>query len=269
MVAVFFFVVAVGIYEDVFERLSDWAISLVSFYKPCAQFIGLSSKSDLQVLLLLPQYTIAFHFINLSFIIPIILLFVTTLCYTTSLVAPKSEISFGGNYNLRFLSAHARRELRAPFFPNPVPASATAAAAPFSLYPGSPVSFYVRGAGFLWTDDKLWNSTSRAFRFPNEEEDEDEDAITVMENANKIPRRVVFSDRLGRIIPWVFQRRVMTEEEMEDDNIHAGLRSGESVFIRDAQSGRFLTVDQGIGSIMDEIYDDKLEDGDVPRIMVR
>lgn len=32
MVVIFFLVVALGIYEDVFKRLSDWAISLVSIW---------------------------------------------------------------------------------------------------------------------------------------------------------------------------------------------------------------------------------------------
>lgn len=201
-----------------------------------------------------------------------ILLFVTTLCYSTSLVAPKSEISYGGNYNLRFLSAHTRRELRAPFFPPMGSAmdSRSPVDAPFSLYPGSPVSFYVRGAGFLWTDDQLWNFTLREFQFPDEDEDKEEEASARTESAARTPRRIVFSDRLGKIAPWVFQRPVRTVEEMNYGDVHTEIRNGEGVFIRDAQSGRFLTVDQGMSSIVDDIDGIKSEEeGEIPRIMVR
>lgn len=82
-------------------------------------------------------------------------------------------------------------------------------------------------------------------------------------------RRVVFSDRLGRMVPWIFQRRVSTESDMKRDDIYAGIKDGEEIFIRDAQFGRFLTVDRGVLSIVDEIEASEGQEEETKRVFVR
>lgn len=59
----------------------------------------------------------------------------------------------GGNYNLRYLSASARRDL------TPFPAirpSLTHAALSFSLQTGAAYTLYVPGASFLWSESMVW-----------------------------------------------------------------------------------------------------------------
>ena len=74
---------------------------------------------------------------------------------------PFSETTFGGNYNLRYLSSNVRRILRPPMsipstFRIPTP---SVDLGKHSLVVGVPISIYVPMAGFLWTDHLIWDMT--------------------------------------------------------------------------------------------------------------
>lgn len=69
---------------------------------------------------------------------------------------PTSESAAGGNYNLRYFSASAHRDL------TPFPAiqpSLTHTSPGFSLQNGAAYTLYVPSAGFLWTDSMVWEQS--------------------------------------------------------------------------------------------------------------
>ena len=70
-----------------------------------------------------------------------------------------SETSVGGNYNLHYLPASLRRELR-PMIHVYSPVIAELGGRSFlvySLVPEVPISLYLPRAGFLWTDELAWD----------------------------------------------------------------------------------------------------------------
>lgn len=69
---------------------------------------------------------------------------------------PMSESAAGGSYNLRYLSAAARRDLT-PFLA--IRPSSTRAAPDFDLHHGTAYTLYVPGAGFLWSDSMTWKQS--------------------------------------------------------------------------------------------------------------
>lgn len=83
-----------------------------------------------------------------------------------SVTFPLQETAAGGNYNLRYLPAQLRRDLR-PSIPNYHPGLAKVNDLQLSfhgLVPAAPVSLYVPHAGFLWTDPFTWDVFSSDFR---------------------------------------------------------------------------------------------------------
>ncbi|KAH7409726.1 hypothetical protein BKA64DRAFT_405695 [Cadophora sp. MPI-SDFR-AT-0126] len=67
-----------------------------------------------------------------------------------------SESAAGGNYNLRYLSEAARRDITP--FPAVKSASAQTASA-FSLRHDTQYTLYIPGAGFLWSDSMMWKQS--------------------------------------------------------------------------------------------------------------
>lgn len=95
--------------------------------------------------------------INASKMIAIASTFLVVFTFTYSL----NETSFGGNYNLRFLPPVLRRDLRHPI-KHYAPLSRALPA--YAIAPAIPISLYIEGAGFLWTDPYVWDMTVGEFQ---------------------------------------------------------------------------------------------------------
>lgn len=71
-----------------------------------------------------------------------------------------NETSYGGNFNLRYLSPGIRSSMR-PFLPQIE--SAPQIVGDGGLRFSAPISAYIPGAGFLWTDEKIWSEQDGSF----------------------------------------------------------------------------------------------------------
>jgi hypothetical protein len=126
-----------------------------------------------------------------------------TICLVTGLVFPPSETASGGNYNLHNLPATFRREIRPDasylFSHGELESSVRPrTSSQYHLVPGVPVTLYLPSAGFLWTDNMIWDDTAQAF-------DEDYKIAPLDEKmiaSGKFPKqnhRVVFQDRINTV----------------------------------------------------------------------
>ncbi|CZR69155.1 uncharacterized protein PAC_19055 [Phialocephala subalpina] len=114
----------------------------------------------------------------------------------TGALLPMSESAAGGNYNLRYLSADARRDL-SPF---PVIRPSSPQAGPgFGLRHGTAYTLYVPGAGFLWSDSMIWNqSLPEGVRNSTSQHDDAVESRWSVEGSY----RVFFQDKFIERYPW-------------------------------------------------------------------
>lgn len=107
------------------------------------------------------------------------------MCICDRLV-PDAETAAGGNYNLRYLTAAARRSLvpmerfnalHVPFAQHP-PA--------FAFLPEVPFTAYIPQSGFLWSDETYWNDQHGFF-----------DNHVITENGDLLSQRVFLADKFA------------------------------------------------------------------------
>lgn len=111
----------------------------------------------------------------------------------SGLVFPWSETSSGGNYNLHYLPASIRRDLRQGM-------SSRFAHVPYvgsALHYDTPFTMYLPSAGFLRTDDLVWDPYYQAFDSDSNTATRSEDPSH--DNSDERLNRVVFQDGIGRI----------------------------------------------------------------------
>ncbi|KAL2822637.1 hypothetical protein BJX63DRAFT_427196 [Aspergillus granulosus] len=177
----------------------------------------------------------------------VLLVVVGALVLVSTLAFPTSETMYAGNYNLRHLSAGARREMRSQTSRlerpdhtqrNPLEDPNV----PFALSPGTPVSIYLPHAGFLWSDLNAWDEELAVFETANEPGEE--------EGTAGASRRIVFKDPIGRMKPWVIQRPVTS---YSPHGPISPIRNGDQLLLRDAELDGFLTAEEE-PSILDRLF---------------
>ncbi|OQD62124.1 hypothetical protein PENPOL_c013G02160 [Penicillium polonicum] len=189
---------------------------------------------------------------------------------------PLSETSSGGNYNLHYLPASLRREMR-PEIPAYSPGAAEVDGRPFpaySLIPEAPISLYIPSAGFLWTDPLTWDTNRHRFQWKEENRqlpkqsstlDEMEDKNDYM-HVNNNQSRVIFSDKFNTVGPWFFEQVVSGEYDPTDPVLAARVWPGQVVYLRQVQTGEFLTASMD-GMTISDMYDNILDD-DIRRLHI-
>lgn len=201
---------------------------------------------------------------------------------------PLSEIATGGNYNLRYLSGEYRRDLR-PQISAYHKAAETVAGRPFppyALVPGVPISLYIPRAGFLWADDLVWDIDSGNFKPEGEIADI---PIGIQEKnldhlVNPQPR-IIFSDQFGTVGeysiaffphnasgsqvtgPWFFEQTRDGDYNWADNVLTSRVWPGQSVYLRNFQTGEFVTASME-GMTITDMYDEKPDDT-IRRLYIR
>lgn len=114
-------------------------------------------------------------------------------------VLSSSDVAAGGNYNLRYLSAPARRALSS----FPIVGTASSKYGPdFGIRRGAEHTLYVPAAGFLWSDDMIWRqSVPRASSIlPSAATEHNE-----IDWAEEGSHRVFFGDELAKRYTWIIE----------------------------------------------------------------
>lgn len=153
-----------------------------------AEFIVQLADRTISVSSLALKWTLV-H-LRFLFIIPAVLSTVV------GLVFPWSETSSGGNYNLHYMPVSSRRDLRqgmaSRFAHIPYVGSA--------LHYDTPFTIYLPSAGFLRTDDLVWDPYYQAFDADSHIATRAEESS--MDISDEKFHRVVFQDGIGRISKW-------------------------------------------------------------------
>jgi hypothetical protein len=172
-----------------------------------------------------------------------------------------SETASGGNYNLHFLSAQARRALSPSAEESRIPRLGNHSVPKHSIVPYAPVSLYLPGAGFLWQDEAVWLPRSGVFGDKSELVAEDKvDSASNMKpdtesESTSLLYRVYFSDPIGRRHPWAFEQEQVQGVDLEEhlkDYVYGHLWSGEIVSLRSRVTGHYLGVAGGQRSLIDQ-----------------
>lgn len=105
----------------------------------------------------------------------------------------------------------------------------------------------MQGAGFLYTDDQIWDQSVAAFRPRYELEDED-----------NLPARAIFIDSIRYTAPWSFEQVLyldgtLDNEDLNGEAIASHLWSGQHVRIRSESTEKYLAVEAGTLSIVDRL----------------
>jgi hypothetical protein len=123
----------------------------------------------------------------------------------TGLVYPWSETASGGNYNLHYLPMNTRRELRPDISQTARRDTTMLPAAGYNsstrwhdLRPGEPISIYLPLAGFLWSDNFVWDDQSQVFNIDSEVAPLAE-AMLASGRYPEQNHRVVFQDRINTL----------------------------------------------------------------------
>jgi hypothetical protein len=146
---------------------------------------------------------------------------------------PMSESAAGGNYNLRYLPAAARRDV------TPFPAirpSSTEPAPYLGLLHGTTYTLYVPGAGFLSSDSMMWKqSLPWKSRNSTDHYDDKEEKYWSIEGSY----RVFFQDKFIERYPWEVQEFPrQTRKRRTPQRIH----SGSTLRLYDSITSRYLCV---------------------------
>ncbi|KAE8315359.1 hypothetical protein BDV41DRAFT_531755 [Aspergillus transmontanensis] len=197
-----------------------------------------------------------------------------TLTSIFALTFPWSETSLGGNYNLHYLPASFRRELRPAIGAfSPGVAEVGGRSFPtYSLVPGAPVSLYIPGAGFLWTDELTWDINSHKFEWKEETRPSWLQSSTInaieehIDHVSNNESRIIFSDEFNTVGPWFFEQVLAGDYDPNDPVVAARIWPGQLVYLRQFQTGEFVTVSMD-GLTLSDMYDNNL-DSDVRRLHI-
>lgn len=172
-------------------------------------------------------------------------------------VLPYSEVSAGGNYNLQFLSAEARRTLSPVREEAEIPIWGNHSLPLHAVIPYVPVSLYIPRAGFLWHDESVWLPELGLFGTEWELS-----GIKGLAQAEEAPPpgstlyRVHFSDPIASRHPWSFEQALY--DDIRDrtghnsDYARSHLWSGEMVHIRSRITNHYLGVAGDEKSLIDQ-----------------
>ncbi|KAJ5787748.1 hypothetical protein N7457_002738 [Penicillium paradoxum] len=198
----------------------------------------------------------------------------TTFMAILAVTFPRSETSLGGNYNLHYLPALFRREMRPQIGPYS-PGVAEVAGRPFpaySLIPDAPISLYIPFAGFLWSDSLTWDTNRHSFQWKDEirafpKQPSTADALEdQIDHLNNNQSRVIFSDSFNTVGPWFFQHVLSDEDDPADPVLAARVWPGQAVYLRQVETGEFVTPSID-GITISDMYDNVL-DGEVRRLHI-
>lgn len=176
-----------------------------------------------------------------------------SLVLLTGALLPLSESAAGGNYNLRYLSAAARRDITQ--FPAIRPSS-TQAAPHFSLDQGKAYTLYVPGAGFLWSDLAVWRHRLLP-ALPNGTGHHDDGMGNQWSTDGS--HRVFFQDKFAARYPWEIHR---VPRPFQKRNSPRTIHSGSTVRLYDSIGTRYLCVIPGERVVSEADYssmDESLE----------
>lgn len=158
---------------------------------------------------------------------------------------PISEFAAGGNYNLRYLSPAARRNL------TPFPAvrqSPTQAVPEFGLRPGMAYTLYAPGAGFLWSDSMIWKqSLPESLRNSSNHHDDEADKYWSIDGSY----RAFFQDKFVERYPWEVQKVPQLTQKWHSPKV---ISSGSTVRLYDPTASRYLCVVPGERVISEARY---------------
>lgn len=145
---------------------------------------------------------------------------------------PWSESAAGGNYNLRYLSPAARKDL------SPVSASQHQTNHD-DLYTNVLYTLYVPRAGFLWSDSMVWVETQR--------EDLQNSSVELSAETDEDwfldePERVFFQDEFVKRYPWMIQQ---IPSKQHDRRISQRVQTTSTVRLYDPTEARYLCVIPG------------------------
>ncbi|RDW58530.1 uncharacterized protein DSM5745_11221 [Aspergillus mulundensis] len=193
-----------------------------------------------------------------------------------ALTFPLSETTAGGNYNLHYLPASLRRNLRPQIgaFYAGVTEVAGRPFPAYSLVPEAPISLYIPGAGFLWSDDLTWDIASHDFRWKDGTEQtiapDQASALDAIEDkifhVRPNQSRIIFSDKFNTVGPWFLQQVPTGQFDPSDPVLTARIWPGQLVYLRQFQTGDFATASMD-GLAISDMYEDMLDD-DVRRFYV-
>lgn len=162
------------------------------------------------------------------------------------MVTPSSEVAAGGNYNLRYLSADARRYLVQDLHRAEPPSQAPAHA----IIPRVPVTIYMPRAGFLWSNTQVWNDEGGFFE-PHHEQLE----AAAQAAGNITQFNLGFADPFALRHPWVFEQvfdvDYTGDRARMSDSATAYIRPNDMVYLRSAVNDRYLSLAYSSLSIVD------------------
>ncbi|RAH59380.1 hypothetical protein BO85DRAFT_437428 [Aspergillus piperis CBS 112811] len=210
------------------------------------------------------QVSIAYSFVAGCILRGVVL--AATLIGIFALTFPLSETSLGGNYNLHYLSASLRRELR-PSMGAYSPGISELEGRSFpvlSLVPRAPISLYLPRAGFLWSDELAWDihshkfntkATPRSWRQTSTIDAVEEHIAHLNNNSS----RVIFSDEFNTVGPWFFDQVLAGEYDPNDPVVAARIWPGQLVYLRQFETGEYVTASMD-GVTLSDLYDNNLDD---------
>lgn len=169
--------------------------------------------------------------------------------FLLGLVFSGTETAAGGNYNLHFLSASARRGLSPAWAASQIhlPANVSTPVPRHAIVPYVPVSVYLPRAGFLWQDEAVWLRQLGVFGERWELDGPQNETLLALS-------RVYLSDPIGRRHPWAFEQDLDLGEfePRQQDIITTYLWSGERVHLRSRISSEYLGVAGAERSLIDQ-----------------
>lgn len=186
-------------------------------------------------------------------------------------VLPYSEVAAGGNYNLQFLSAEARRSLSPVREEAGIPNWGNHSLPVHAVVPYVPVSLYLPRAGFLWHDESVWLPELGVFGTERELSGNQNLAQSEEASPDSTLYRVHFSDPIASRHPWSFEQALYDDIRHGTDHIsdyaRSHLRSGEMVHIRSRITNHYLGVAGDEMSLIDQELE--IDHGDEPFMRLR
>ena len=147
----------------------------------------------------------------------------------TGMLLPVSESSAGGNFNLRYLSPPARRDL------TPFPSVQQ----DHNLRPDLAYTLYVPGAGFLWSDSMMWKQSVPQTLSKSSACDTGDAAESWSVEGS---HRAFFQDKFRERYPWQIQPISDSTQEWRRPRV---VRSGTTVRLYDTTAAQYLCVIHG------------------------
>ncbi|PVH71781.1 hypothetical protein DL98DRAFT_434525, partial [Cadophora sp. DSE1049] len=170
-------------------------------------------------------------------------------------VLPVSESAAGGNYNLRYLSAAARRDIT----PFPAITSSSRQTTPdFSPRHGTQYTLYIPGAGFLWSDSMMWKQSLPGSAPISSDPNNHEARQWSVEGSH----RVFFQDRYLERYTWEVQELPRLPQKLRNQRKQRKqwkISSGATVRLFDPTTIRYLCVISGEAVVSEAGYFSKAE----------